>query len=84
MSIDVNSFTVKKFSDCSQREQIQDDVIRDMVELLSTEYGFEPLGRLKEFPATSCEEISQTYFRPGLYWITHAGMEPGLQYCDND
>ena len=75
-------YSVKHFSDCSQREQIQEEINRDMVQLLTTEYGIDPLGRLREFPATSCEEINHTYFTPGLYWIAQDGMEPTLQYCD--
>ncbi len=56
-----SSYAVMKFSDCSQVDQVQDEIIRDMVELLSTQYGFEPLGRLKEYPAASCEMINYTY-----------------------
>ena len=67
----------------SHSEQTRDDITRDVVQLLSSEFGFQPLGRVKAFPAASCEEISHTHSQlgPGLYWIADDGQDPRQQYC---
>ena len=77
------SYKAKILPDCDHMDQIQADITRDVVQLLSSEFGFQPLGRVMAFPAVSCEEIHHTLsqLRPGLYWISKDGMEPRQQYC---
>jgi len=65
------------------RVQAKTGIIREVVHSLISEYAVQPLGRLKEFAAASCEEIRQAYSKPmsGQYWIANNRMEPTLQFC---
>ncbi len=82
--IERGQYSIKLFPGCPSHSQTHTDITRDVVQLLNSEFGFQPLGRLKSFPATSCEEIRQTHNTQGqgLFWIGLDGMEPTLQYCD--
>ncbi len=82
--IERGQYSIKLFPGCPSHSQTHIDITRDVVQLLKSELEFQPLGRLKSFPATSCEEICQTHNTQGqgLFWIGLDGMEPTLQHCD--
>ena len=59
-------------------------MISDVVHYLKNQFGVQPLGKLPEFPATSCTEIEEAHLQPipGLYWISQNGMTPIQVLCD--
>lgn len=68
---------------CKER-QTRNDITRDVFQLLSREFGAQPFGRVRAYPAASCEEIRHAY--PGLggrqYWIAKHGESPRQQKCE--
>ena len=68
----------------SGRQDIHDDISREVVQLLVEEFAVRPYGRLRAFPANSCQEISHAHpnIGAGLYWISQDGGEPIQMYCN--
>ena len=69
-------------SDCPS-QSTRDTITRDAVQYL-VQHGVRPYGRLRTFPAASCQEISHAHpeLGAGSYWISEDGGEPTETYCD--
>ncbi len=82
--IERGQYSIKLFPGCPSHSQTHTDITRDVVQLLNSEFGFQPLGRLKCFPATTCAEIHEIHNTQGqgLFWVGLDGTEPTLQHCD--
>ena len=74
---------VHVFPDCPSRSTT-DIVVRDIVQYLVQEHGARPYGRLRAFPAASCQEISHAHpdLGEGFYWLSEDGGEPTKTYCN--
>ena len=68
----------------SGRQDTRDDISREVVQLLVEEFAVRPYGRLRAFPANSCQEISNAHpnIGAGLYWISQDSGEPIQMYCN--
>jgi hypothetical protein len=68
---------------CSTQDTV-DTITRNTFQYLVENYGARPYGRLRTFPAVSCQEISHAHpeLGAGHYWISEDGGEPIEMYCD--
>ena len=73
---------IRNSNGCSSAED-NEDILGDVLQLLSSEFGVVPLGRAKSYAATSCQQVANA--RPqnkaGLYWITD-GTNTRQVYCN--
>ena len=69
-------------NDCPS-ESINEDVLVDMLQLLASEYGVNPLGLARSYPAMSCDQVYEANPRSksGLYWIIFNDMSI-RSYCE--
>ena len=67
---------------CSS-ESVKEDVLVDMLQLLASEYGVNPLGLARLYPAMSCDQVYEANQRSksGLYWIMFNGIT-NKSYCE--
>ena len=58
------------FSGCPL-ESVPEDILVDMLQLLASEYGVNPLGLARLYPAMSCDQVYEANPRSksGFYWI---------------
>ena len=65
-------------------EQDNEDILVDMLGLLSSEFGVVPLGLARSYAATSCEEVARTspHSMAGLYWITDGSNTAHQEHCN--
>ena len=63
-------------------EEDNENLLGDVLQLLSSEFGVVPLGRAKSYAATSCKEVADAspQNKAGLYWITD-GNNTQHEYC---
>ena len=69
--------------DCSDGIS-KDEITRDVFQLIHSEFGTRVLGRVKVYPASSCEVIRQFYndIGSGYYWIASGSSQnASLMYC---
>ena len=72
-----------KVHDCSD-EISKDEITRDVFQLIHSEFGTRLLGRVRVYPASSCETIRQLYngIESGYYWIAAGSSQnASLMYC---
>ena len=79
-----HSSVISSCPTASGRQDTRDDISREVVQLLVEEFAVRPYGRLRAFPANSCQEISHAHpnIGAGLYWISQDGGEPIQMYCN--
>ena len=65
-------------------EQDNEDILVDVLGLLSSEFGVVPLGLARSYAATSCEEVARAspHSKAGLYWITDGSNTAHQEYCN--
>ena len=82
--LEPGSYIPKQFSDCSDSDTITSGIAIEMTQILSSKFGVQPLGQVKEFPAASCDKLRQVHANPlsGLYWITNNENQQILEYCE--
>ena len=80
--IERGSYQIKRSSGCPS-QQSKDDITRDVFQLLSREFGVRPYGRVRAYPATSCEAVHTAHpdLGAGLYWVSEEGATPAQKYC---
>ena len=72
-----------KVHDCSDAIS-KEEITRDVFQLIHNEFGTRVLGRVKVYPASSCEAIHQLYsdIGSGYYWISSDNNQnASLMYC---
>ena len=72
-----------KVHDCSD-EISKEKITRDVFQLIHSEFGTRVVGRVKVYPASSCEAIRQFYndIGSGYYWIASGSSQnASLMYC---
>ena len=72
-------------SSCEGLEAAQDDSLKQVFQLLVRDYGVRPFGRVRQYPATSCQQVQDAYhstLQSGEYWISNNGEEPRKMYCE--
>ena len=64
-------------------ESVPEDILVDVVQLLASEYGVNPLGLARLYPAMSCDQVYEANPRSksGLYWMILHGMTT-RSYCE--
>ena len=64
-------------------EQDNEDILVDVLGLLSSEFGVVPLGLARSYAATSCEEVARAspHSKTGLYWITDGSNTAHQEHC---
>jgi len=63
----------------------RDDNLKKLFQFLVRDFEVKPLGKVRVYPATSCQEVQEAHFpshQSGEYWITSPGEEPTESYCD--
>ena len=75
-------YKAKLVNDCPS-ESTNEDILVDMLQLLASEYGVNPLGLARLYPAISCDQVYETNPRSksGLYWIIFNGISI-RNYCE--
>ena len=64
-------------------ERDNEDILVDVLKLLSSEFGVVPLGRAKYYAAISCMQVADAspQNKAGLYWITN-GTNTRQEFCN--
>ena len=71
------------FSSCMDQQVARDDSLNQLFQLLVRDYGVRPFGRVRQYPATSCQQVQDAQiFQSGEYWISSNGEEPRKIYCE--
>ena len=73
---------VRVYNGCPSEED-NEDILVDVLQLLSSEFQVVPLGRAKSYAATSCMQVADAspQNKAGLYWITD-GTHTQQEYCN--
>ena len=52
-------------------ESVKEDILVDVLQLLASEYGVNPLGLVRLYPAMSCDQVyaANPRSKSGFYWI---------------
>ena len=63
--------SVRVYNGCPSEED-NEDILVDVLQLLSSEFQVVPLGQAKSYAATSCMQVADAspQNKAGLYWIT--------------
>ena len=71
------------FSPCG-KQKTKDEISRGVFQLLVRDYGARPFGKLRIYPAASCQEVHQVHpmLGSGEYWISSNGGEPRKRDCN--
>ena len=71
------------YPSCNNEEH-RDDILRGVFQLLVRDYGARPFGRVRVYPATSCQQVHDAHptLGSGYYWISTDGEEPVETYCE--
>ena len=72
-------------SSCEGLEAVQDDSLKQVFQLLVRDHGVRPFGRVRQYPATSCQQVQDAHhprLQSGEYWISSHGEEPRKMYCE--
>ena len=70
------------FSPCG-KQKTKDEISRGVFQLLVRDYGAKPFGKLRIYPAASCQEVHRVHpmLGSGEYWISSNG-EPRKIDCN--
>ena len=73
---------VRVYNGCPSEED-NEDILVEVLQLLSSEFQVVPLGRAKSYAATSCMQVADAspQNKAGLYWITD-GTHTQQEYCN--
>jgi len=86
LEIDEDSLTQAAVSSsCEDLEVAQDDNLKQLFQYLVRDYGVRPFGRVRQYPAPSCQEIQDAHYQilpSGEYWVSSNGEEPRKTYCE--
>ena len=65
-------------------EQDNEDILVDVLGLLSSEFGVVRLGLARSYVATSCEEVARAsvHSKAVLYWITDGSNSAHQEHCN--
>ena len=82
LSIRRGANPVRVYKGCPSEED-NENILVDVLQLLSSEFQVVPLGRAKSYAATSCMQVSDAspQNKAGLYWITD-GTHTQQEYCN--
>ena len=63
--------------------QSREEIIVDVLQLLSAEFEVYPLGLAASYAAKSCDQVAQVNpdSPSGMYWIRQDGRDPVQAYC---
>ena len=75
---------VRVYANGCPSEQDNEDILVDVLGLLSSEFGVVPLGLARSYAATSCEEVARAspHSKAGLYWITDGSNTAHQEHCN--
>ena len=71
-----------KFHNCHNKH-IKDEITRQVFHLVRNEFGARLVGRVKVYPANSCDVVRLLYrdIGSGNYWIATEKENAVLMYC---
>ncbi len=72
------------YPSCNNGEHRDDIILRGVIQLLVRDYGARPFGRVRVYPATSCQQVHDAHptLGSGYYWISTDWEEPVETYCE--
>ena len=70
--IGAGGYPSRMLDDQCSYDQVHNEIVTDVLQLLSAEYGVHPLGLIPAYAAQSCDQILEANpdSSSGLYWIT--------------
>ncbi len=65
-------------------QSVKEDILVDVLQLLSVVYGARPLGLIRAYPAESCAQLALASpgTLSGLYWIGTSSQDATLIFCN--
>ena len=68
---------------CPSQQTHEEDITEDVLQLLSAQFGLNPLDLAKTYAAKSCEQVAEVNpdSPSGMYWVTNGERNPVQVLC---
>lgn len=75
--------TAQSYNESCPSPLMREDIMVDVLQLLSTQYGVFPLGLTSLYAADSCDQVAEVNptSQSGTYWVTGTDGYPTQEYC---